>query len=527
MSPPGTRREAGVVPERMAPWLALVATALSATVYAQAFAPPRLAPLAWVALVPFLVALRRSSTGMALGLAFLWAPAASIFVARALPEAVSGYFLQSPLVSWGMALFVWTFTGSLYYMAFAVVYRLAGRRPGVLLPLIAAAGWVALELGRGRLLTGTSFFVGNPWALIGHSQVEWIELIQVASLAGVYGVGFAVVAVNAGLAEVWLAWRARTQPLPRAGVAALLACVPAAAALAYGASVLRSAHEDEEPIRVAIVQGNLDLGSRWRSEFYGRNLDTYLDLSLQAIDRERPSVVFWPELALTFHLADEPLFRQAIARVLAAGDAQLVAGGPYAEDGAEDDFRNSVFVLSAEGEVQARYDKQYLVPFAEFAPLPRFELGRRDFGAVRAFGRGASAAPLPTRAGPAGIMICNEAMLPEVAAERVRAGAHYLVNPSNDSWIAAHGFAEGMFDMVSFRAVEQRRYLVRASTAGPSAVVDPWGRVRARIEQGTRGLVLAGVRPRQELSPYSRSGDAFALGCVGVAIVAALRGARR
>jgi len=386
---------------------------------------------------------------------------------------------------------------------------------------------VALELGRGRLLTGTRFFIGNPWALIGYSQAEWIGLIQVASLAGVYGVGFVVVAVNAGLAELWLAWRARTQPLPRAAVAALLACVPAAAALVYGAFELRNPHDDGEPIRIAVVQGNLDLGSRWRSEFYGRNLDTYLDLSLQAIDRERPEIVFWPELALTFHLADELLFRAAIARVLTEGNTELVAGGPYLADDAESDFRNSVFVLSPAGEVTARYDKQYLVPFAEFAPLPHFELGRRDFGALRAFGRGASAAPLPTRVGPAGILICNEAMLPEVAAARVRAGARFLVNPSNDSWIASHGFADGMFDMASFRAVEQRRYLVRASTAGPSAVVDPWGRVRARTAQGERALVLASVRPRDGLSLYARIGDAFALGCVGVAIVAALRGARR
>ena len=162
---------------------------------------------------------------------------------------------------------------------------------------------------------------------------------------------------------------------------------------------------------------------------------------------------------MTFFLASEPRYRAAIGRLLASGDAELVAGGPSWEPGEAATYFNSVFLVTARGEIGGRYDKEYLVPFSEYFPLPQVDLLRRRFGRVRVFQHGTRIQPLEARLGPAGILVCNEAMLPEVAARRVRAGASFLVNPSNDDWIADPGFAAKMFEMVSLRAVEQRRYL--------------------------------------------------------------------
>jgi apolipoprotein N-acyltransferase len=81
-----------------------------------------------------------------------------------------------------------------------------------------------------------------------------------------------------------------------------------------------------------------------------------------------------------------------------------------------------------------------------------------------------------------------------------------------------------MFDLVRLRAVEERRWLVRASTSGPSAIVDPWGRVRVATEPGTREVILGAIRPRTQLSIYARVGDLFGLACaVAVAAGLALR----
>jgi apolipoprotein N-acyltransferase len=496
---------------------------LSALLYASAFPPTAWRALAWVSLVPYLLALRAVGLRAGLWLTLLFTELTALLAARALPRAVSDYFLQPVWISWAFALLVWAGMGSIYYLPFAWAYRsLARRRSPWARPLLAAAAWTAVELARARLLTATHLFIGNPWAILGYSQAGRDVLVQVASVTGVYGVSFVVAAVNAGLVEVGLAARRR---LWRAGVGAgAAAAAPLVAAGVYGVVALGSAGRGAaaaDAVPIAVVQANVDVGSQWRPELYGRNLDAYLSLTAEAIEAVRPRVVVWPEAALTFHLQDEPVFQRTIASALAAGDVELIAGGPEASDGAPSEQHNSVFLLSETGDIVARYDKQVLLPFAEYRPLAALDLLRRDFGEVESYSPGEGDVLLPSRAGPAGVLVCNEAMLPELAADRVRAGASWLVNPSNDSWIAARGFAQMMFDLVSLRAVEQRRYLVRASTGGPSAVIDPWGRAAIRSEPLSRAIVVGDVWPRSDLSPYARLGDSFAVGCalaVGLAL---------
>jgi apolipoprotein N-acyltransferase len=174
--------------------------------------------------------------------------------------------------------------------------------------------------------------------------------------------------------------------------------------------------------------------------------------------------------------------------------------------------------MAANGDLRARYDKEYLVPFGEYFPFGSIELLRRRFGPAREFSAGVGAGILPTAAGPAGILTCNEAMLPEVAAERVAAGAVYLVNPSNDTWIPDEKFSDLQFDIVSLRAIEQRRTLLRVSTSGPSAIVDPYGNVHGRTETFRREVVLGTLRPRDGATIYGRIGDTFAVLCGAAAL---------
>jgi apolipoprotein N-acyltransferase len=513
------------VPGREA-WIGAVQTALSAVLFALAFPPTRCLPLAWVALAPFFVALRGGGWRRALLLTWLWCLLAAYGVGDWFPSSVAAYFHQ-PLVA-AVALFfaVFSVMAGPYYAAAALAYRVLARPFVALLPLFAAAAWTAAELGRGRLFTGTPFFIGNPWGLLGYSHARVLPLVQGAAWTGIYGVSFALAAVNAALAELWIA---RGRPERRRGAQAGLAValLPAALLVGYGALALRDADREPggSPVPVALVQGNVAIGSRWRPDAYGANLETYLRGTLDAASREPGlRVVFWPESALTFFLDREGLYREAIARVLGPHRLELVTGGP--REVAEDVYTNSVYVVEPDGEIAARYDKQYLVPFAESFPLG-VDVLRRHFGRIRSFEPGTLVAPIPTRAGRAGVLVCNEAMLPEAARERVRAGAEILLNPSNDTWISDPKYTEQQLDIARMRAVEERRWLVRASTSGPSALVDPWGRVRAQTPGLERAVAVGTVRPRTGLSPYARLGDAFAFGCVGAAAAGVLAARRR
>jgi apolipoprotein N-acyltransferase len=511
--------------------LPVALTAASAGIFGLAFPVVSWRPLAWVALVPFFIALRGRGLRSALALGALWGVLASYCVGVWFAESVSTYFLQPMPIAIALFVGVATTMAAPYFMGFAAAHRLLVRSDPRFIPLLVAAAWVAAELLRGRLFTGTPFFIGNPWALIGYSQMGWLPLVQIASVTGVYGVSFAVACVNAALAELWHAARRREEGrLPAAATGAVLAMLPAALIAGNGFFTLARADRappGAEATRVAAVQGNINVGSQWRSDLYGKNLDIYLRLSLEALRDGSPEILFWPEAALTFFVEDEPLYRRSIASVLRPFGAELVVGGPRAVEDEGTKYYNSVWRISPEGEILGRYDKEYLVPLAEYFPLGRIDVLRRSFSRIRVFEHGRVTAPVETRAGPAGVVICNEAMLPEVVADRVSEGAVYLVNPSNDTWINHPQYQEQQFAIAAMRAIEQRRYLLRISTAGPSAVIDPWGRVKAKAEHLTRDVIVSTIEPRTQRSIYNRVGDLFAVTCAIVTAVALLWARRR
>jgi apolipoprotein N-acyltransferase len=113
-------------------------------------------------------------------------------------------------------------------------------------------------------------------------------------------------------------------------------------------------------------------------------------------------------------------------------------------------------------------------------------------------------------------------MFPEIAAERVRDGAELFVDPAHDTWLTPK-FSAQQFDIVRLRTIEQRRWLARASTSGPSAIVDPLGHVTARSDFFTQAAFSGTIEPRSDVTPYQRVGDTFAVLCLVAALMAALR----
>jgi apolipoprotein N-acyltransferase len=513
-------------------WRALapvVATSVSAILFGLSFPAVDWSVLAWIALVPFFAALHGRGLRARLGLGWLWGVSAAYGLGLWFVPSVSGFFLQPVPVAVVLFLAVASFMVAPYVMLFAGVFPLLSRR-GAWAPLLLAAAWVASEWLRGRLLTGTPFFVGNPWGLIGYSQATHLELMQVASLAGIYGVSFAVVAVNATLLELWNATRSGDGKR-RVGalMASALTFAIVAAIWVYGWAALREGDRWTRvtpAIEVALAQGVVEGSSVWRSDLYGKNLETYLRLTLRALREGNPAVVFWPESSMAFFVEEEPLYRASIASVLGREGAELVAGAPRRIG--EDDplYTNSIWQIDPRGRIVGRYDKEVLVPFSEYFPLSGIDLLRRSFGRVRQFEPGDTPAPLPTAAGAGGVVVCNEAMLPEVVSARVAAGAEYLINPTNDTWIPHPQYTLQQFRIAATRAIEQRRTLVRISTGGPSEIVDPWGRVVEQLDAGERGVVLGEVRRRSEPSVYHRVGDLFAAACAAAAGLAFLWRAR-
>jgi apolipoprotein N-acyltransferase len=443
--------------------------------------------------------------------------------------AVVRYFDQSWYVGVAMLAGTTLVGASVEYCAVALCHRAFARRyaPAVVV-LLTASAWAAAELCRTRI------GFGNPWGLFGYAIVGdgtgvlWPALAQVADLGGVYAVTFVLVSINAGIAEALAA--ATRRDFARGAGALVLGAVVAVSAYGYGRARLSAVSAQRgASVPIAIVQANLDLGSQWREEMYGANLAEHLELTDRVLHEHRPRIrtIFWPENSMTFFVDKEPAYRAAIGRVLAAYDAELVAGAPRFENPDQPAYFNSVFVFRPDGEISARYDKRRLMPFAEYFPLSMIDLLRRSFGRVRTFEAATPLAPMPSRAGKLGVIVCNEAIYPDDAATRAREGAEVLANLSNDSWVEGTEFAENQLRIATLRAIEQRRWLVRASTSGPSAIVEPTGRIVTRSEPHTLAVLTGEVRPRTNVSIYGRYGDAFAWTCLAVTLTALVATRRR
>jgi apolipoprotein N-acyltransferase len=488
-------------------------TLLSAALYVLAFPPWDLHFLCWACLIPLLLVVRRVRPAQALGIGLLWGTAVIWGIGHWVPAALMNYWGQSlwfgvTFAMVGAILFVGT-----YGAGFAACASWLGARTSpACRTLLLSAVWVAWEVARGSLLTG------DPWLLIGYAASSHPILIQVADLGGVFLVSFVIVVINAAATECLAADRRR-------GAAGLVALAPAAAVLAgtlvYGAWRLALPLPASPALNVSVIQGNNDPGRQWKAEHYGQGLEEYLRLSTQAAG-ERPAVIVWPESAVTFFLAHEPHYQTRIRRLLEAVGSDLLVGAPHHEDvdPARPAYFNSAFYMTSDGHITGRYDKVHLLPFGEYFPLRTIEFLRRRFERVRYFTPAQEARLLDTRLGKIAVAICFEAIFPDLVRRRMSSGAEILVNLSNDAWLGDNAGPRQHATMIAMRAVENRTWVVRATTTGISAVIDPFGRTVTQTQIGVPARLGATVVPLQVPTAYKRYGNVFANACVLVSALA-------
>ncbi len=424
-------------------------------------------------------------------------------------DATLVYYDANRLLSTGFAALVWLLYGGIPYGLMLAAYTAAARRFSYAArPALGATLWAGSELLRASLLTGM------PWALLGHTQHANLTIVQIADLGGVYAVSFVLVFVSVALVEL-IAERLEqgTVPLRRR------LAIPA---LILGATVVYGWWRYEPHVpegapgarRIAVVQGNIANQFRWQRSYFERSLAIYAGLTADS-RADRPELVVWPENAVNFYVDREPLLRARLGALARSIPEGLIFGGPRLDE--EDRAFISAYFLDPSGAIAATYDKRHLVPFAEYDPLPWYGGTSRADALVNG---GKRAAPLPIAPFGVGLVICYEVLFPDLVRAGVAQGAQLLVNMSNDSWLD-HGDGaapQQHFSMAIFRAIETRRYLVRAASSGVSGFVSPSGEAYARIESGERGALTASVAPMTEITPYVRFGDAWIFLANGLAL---------
>jgi len=354
----------------------------------------------------------------------------------------------------------------LYDAAFTALVRFAQPRlsPWLFGPM-AGLAYASMEMARG------AFFTGFPWLALPAALAPWPATIQGAAFIGAYGL--------AGLFACLVAWIAVCGPLSRPGLVA----IAAGAALFIGGNLrLSSPPQRDGTVHVTIVQGNIDQSLKWNPTAQAETEDKYLKLTRDALKDAPTDLVVWPETAMPFYFQDPGVLSSRLRDFVDETGIPLLFGAPAYErlpDGTPVLY-NRAYLLQPHG-ATSRYDKEHLVPFGEYVPLGKLlSFVHKMVAGVGDFRPGSKQEPLRDGRLALGLLICYEAIFPELAQQRVEAGANLLVNISNDAWFGNSSAPRQHLDLAVLRAVEQGRAIIRGTNTGISAAIDPRGRILAQ-----------------------------------------------
>ncbi len=354
-------------------------------------------------------------------------------------------------------------------------------------PAVAAL-WVGLER------THATF--GFTWLDLGNAGIDMSLPLRLAPYLGVYGLSFVFAMLSAALACVFLR-RPRMQLTPLL-VLPLLWLLPA---IPQHVPATRQA---------LVVQPNVDPDVDWTPTLEDQTERDLVSLS----DFAPASLVIWPELpAPLYYYADPNVHRDAL-NIAAEHGYFLFETVAFTPDGRP---LNSAVLLGRDGGEIGRYDKIDLVPFGEYVP-PIFSFVNRVTRETGDFVPGENIKVLPAGNQKLGVFICYEAAFPDLVRQFAAAGADVLVNLSNDGYFG-HTPARAQHLLIArMRAVENRRFLIRATNDGLTAVVDPAGKIVQSIPPFRQVAALVHYANVGDVTFYARYGDWFAWGCLAVAI---------
>lgn len=474
--------------------------------------------LVYAALVPLLFAVQSVSVkqaawlGMLSGFVFFMI---SLSWLHNLTGMVEGAGLRiSALLGYGvLAMYC-----ALYFIPVSMVATLGGRRwvggnlrKNVRYMVALTAVWVGSEYLRSFL------FTGFPWNPLGVSQYANVTLIQIAQWGGVYLVSAVIVWMNAA---IFITFRQYTHGIRlskyRPHFELMIGLLPVALSIMHGMNLLFHRAEPARGVNVALVQPNIRQSAKW-DDAKDREIRIRLEELTEEVTRLAGlDLVIWPETAVPDFIRHSAESYDLVARLAMQGTPLLVGTMDFTATDAGIRYFNSSILFDTNGNEIGKYDKQHLVPFGEYVPLPGL---MRKFTPIEVdFGHGSGSTLLPLNGdGSFSVLICFEDTVAPLAVNAVRAGAGWLVNQTNDAWFDPSAQSEQHLAHAVFRCVENRVPMARCCNTGVTCFIDAYGNVKRGIDVRTAGFTTGQLHPRSgddQLTFYTRYGDLFARGCL-------------
>jgi len=474
------------------------------------FPPLSLWWLSFVGLIPFFFSLEKTASAKkSLICGFLFGVIHGAGMGYWLVKSLMESYDKSP----GMAIFFLLLciclpTGLLFSL-FALSYRFFQKSGLFFYCLVVPSLWITTDLLK-ELIP-----VLIPWGSVGYCLTPFSEFIQIADLGGIYLITYLVLMINSLLYHLitlinqkkQLKTTTRRAYIFNISISITILLSAFLIPQQYGSfkiSKYNAITEPESSLSATIVQGNFSQNDRWSGEGFYQRLQTYLKLSTpdENIDNISKNIVIWPETVLN---SSNKLTNQLFARIIASiGKKTILVAGGLRNDSGSRNVYNTAYVISGEGLLQW-YDKKILLPYAEKTPIP-WLLGKY-YNAPSTFLPGELPATISISSSIIGLSICFESLYPHHVRKTVSNGAKLLVNISNDAWFGKTSMPELHLNASCIRAIENRRYLLRASNSGFSAIISPLGRVNLKTDLFVQDAISAPITQLTQKSFYVKYGE--------------------
>lgn len=391
-----------------------------------------------------------------------------------------------------------------------------GFRIAVMAPFL----WTGLELLR------TTVSTGFPWDLVGYSQAGRLVLIQISDVTGVYGVSFLIILVNASLWQLLrAAMGANPVPWKLCGACAIAIII----SIVYGHFRIDSYLPESKnrlDFTIGVLQGNIPQEIKWEESARRHTFLTYEELGEKSV-RDGARLLIWPETSVPVLFGDRDSEWRKTNAISQKLNVPMLVGTPSCRtQGGRIDYFNSAFLVEGSS-IEFRYDKIHLVPFGEYMPLSWIlPLGPGIAAREADYSPGDKMTVMKTQGCPPfSVLICYEAIFPDLARLAIQNGARMLINITNDGWFGDTAAPYQHLAMAGFRSIENRVQLIRAANTGISAIFDQAGRILGSLPLQEKGALTLQIEASPEVgSLYSALGDVFGWSCLGICIMAGLSG---
>jgi apolipoprotein N-acyltransferase len=501
----------------------LLSSLLTAILLTLALPPHSQSWLVWIALAPWLLALKATSSRREiLILSFTFA----------LPYHLATLWWISHVTAIGT--FALCLYLSLYPVTFAFLFHSTLRKIEtytswrvLYAATIGATTWTTLEWLRSWLLTG---FIWNHLAT---TQYLNIPFIQITAITGIYGPIALIAMANITLALTiprFIAEARREQPLrPHLDFSITFALVALAFAFGLRHLFTQSEPANTRPLTLASIQANIPQEIKASREFTAEEIfEKHLRLTHLALPIQ-PDLILWPETSTGYSLLELLYARQPIFSIAEKSDFLF---GVLERHFPDTIYNSACLIPKGSTSIQQAqiYQKNHLVIFGEYTPLAHILPFLRNLVPYpQDLKAGKEIKMLKAQEGTLRLapLICFEDVVPSLVRRYAPMQPHLLINLTNDGWFKdSPGALQHLANSI-FRAIELRTPMIRATNTGITAIITPTGAISHKLtdangrEVNIEGVLTAKIQ-LSEPSPltfYARHGDYFAYLCLLIALL--------